>query len=115
MKKYFVLPEVSFAPADIESFIDEVTFGIHYKSIHEKLRRQLEELVGEDEDNLNQDLIEFQEVAGFQDPEMRHAAGGHFNHAFFWHCISKKKGSEPSGKLKEAIERDFTDFETLKE
>jgi Fe-Mn family superoxide dismutase len=34
-------------------------------------------------------------------------AGQHWNHSFFWHCMSPNGGGEPTGDLKRQIEKDF--------
>ena len=38
-----------------------------------------------------------------------------FNHTFYWNCLSPEGGSEPTGKLKEAINKDFGSFGKFKE
>ena len=45
---------------------------------------------------------------------MRNNGGGFWNHDFFWNTM-KKGGGTPSGKLAEAIERDFGGLDTLKD
>ena len=41
-------------------------------------------------------------------------AAQHWNHSFFWHCLSPNGGKAPNGKIKELINRDFGDFEVFK-
>ncbi|NJO32241.1 MAG: superoxide dismutase [Rhodospirillales bacterium] len=41
------------------------------------------------------------------------AAGQAWNHAFFWMSLSPQQGSAPSGRLAQAIARDFGDFGTF--
>ncbi|AEL25112.1 superoxide dismutase [Cyclobacterium marinum] len=38
----------------------------------------------------------------------------HFNHNFFWKCLSPNQGGAPTGKIAELIDRDFNGFETFK-
>jgi Fe-Mn family superoxide dismutase len=38
-----------------------------------------------------------------------------WNHRFFWHCLTPPEAPRPSGRLAEAIERDFGDLQTLRE
>jgi superoxide dismutase, Fe-Mn family len=41
-------------------------------------------------------------------------AGQHWNHSFYWQCLSPKGGGDPSGKLADAIRRSFGSFEDLR-
>jgi Fe-Mn family superoxide dismutase len=45
---------------------------------------------------------------------VRNNGGGYWNHDFFWNTM-KQGGGQPSGKLAEAIERDFGGLDKLKE
>lgn len=38
-----------------------------------------------------------------------------FNHTFYWNCLSPNGGGEPSGKLADAIKKDFGSFDSFKE
>ena len=70
----------------------------------------------EDEETKNQTLIEDQESAGFYEPNDRINIGGLFNHLLFFSTLNgSPTQSEPSGQLKEAIEKSFTDYNGLKE
>ena len=58
-------------------------------------------------------MIEAQETAGFHEIELRHAIGSHFNHLFLWSILDAPaniKVAEPIGKLKESVDKYFTDF-----
>ena len=61
-------------------------------------------------------LVEAQETAGFFEPDQRACLGGLFNHMFFFSTLGGEgTGGEPEGKLKEEIEKNFTDFSGFKE
>ncbi|MBK6833789.1 MAG: hypothetical protein IPG89_05740 [Bacteroidetes bacterium] len=47
---------------------------------------------------------------------LRNNAGGHWNHSFFWQCLSPnpKSGSFPSPTLIRIIKENFGRFETLR-
>ena len=77
----------------------------------------LEQNALEDEDLMKEDLVEAQETAGFHEIELRHAIGCHFNHLFLWSTLNTPsliKQNEPSGKLKELVEKHFTTVESMK-
>ncbi|MDF1550094.1 MAG: superoxide dismutase, partial [Bacteroidales bacterium] len=42
-------------------------------------------------------------------------AAQHFNHSFFWNCLSPSGGGKPTGKLAEMIDRDFGSYDKFKE
>jgi Fe-Mn family superoxide dismutase len=46
---------------------------------------------------------------------VRNNGGGHWNHSMFWQIMSPKGGGAPSGKLADAINKSFGDFEKFKE
>ena len=62
-----------------------------------------------------QTLVEAQETAGFFEGGQRVCLGGLFNNLFFFSILGKGASSEPTGKLMEAINKHFTDFNGFKE
>lgn len=46
---------------------------------------------------------------------VRNNGGGHFNHAFFWKCLSPNGGGVPVGELAGAIEKTFGSFDAFRE
>ena len=62
--------------------------------------------------------MEAQESAGFYEGDERVALGGLFNNMLFFSTLvsgGNEGDSEPQGKLKEAIDKKFTDFNGFKE
>ena len=45
---------------------------------------------------------------------VRDSAGGHVNHTLFWRAMSPAGGGVPTGRLADAINRDFGSLETFK-
>ena len=60
-------------------------------------------------------LIEAQQTAGFFEANERVCLGGYFNNLLFFKNLKGGANSEPSGKLAEAINKQFTDFSSFKE
>ena len=103
---------------DLEPYIDEKTMEIHYQ-------HHLQAYI----DNLNQ-LLEAhpnlqpcplpQLVSGMPRlpqplrTQLRHAAGGVYNHRFYFSLLQNPTPSEPSGELAEAIGRCFGSFDQFK-
>ncbi|MCX8011097.1 MAG: superoxide dismutase, partial [Ignavibacteria bacterium] len=46
---------------------------------------------------------------------VRNNGGGVYNHNLFWEIMGPNKGGQPTGKLLEAINKDFGSFESFKE
>jgi Fe-Mn family superoxide dismutase len=46
---------------------------------------------------------------------VRNNGGGHVNHSMFWKIMKPKGGGAPSGKIADAIEKTFGNFETFKQ
>jgi Fe-Mn family superoxide dismutase len=46
-------------------------------------------------------------------PKLRNNGGGHYNHELFWQSMAAPGGAKPSGKLKQAIEKDFNSIEAF--
>ena len=107
----FSLPELPYAKNALEPHISAETLEYHYGKHHQTYVDKLNGLV-EGTDKANQSLEDI----------IRSASGGLFNnaaqvwnHTFYWNCMSPDGGGEPSGKLAEAIERDFGSVDQLKE
>jgi len=66
---------------------------------------------------MKETLVETQETAGFNEPPQRLAIGGHFNHLFMYSILATgaDAGGQPEGKLLEAIEKKFSNFEGFKQ
>lgn len=46
---------------------------------------------------------------------MYNLAAQHWNHSFYWLCMSPNGGGKPSGDLADAITKDFGSYEAFKE
>jgi len=107
----FTLPDLPYAKDALEPHISAETLEYHYGKHHKTYVDKLNGLV-EGTENADKPLEEI----------IRNSSGGLFNnaaqvwnHTFYWNCMSPDGGGEPSGKLAEAIERDFGSVDQLKE
>jgi len=120
-KTAHVLPDLPYDFNALEPYIDELTMQIHHGKHHNtyvsNLNKALEgypDLAGKPIDKVLTDINSI--------PEGIHTAvvnngGGHFNHSVFWTILGppgQGGGQEPSGKLSEAINSTFGDFEQFK-
>ena len=105
------LPALPYDRTALEPHISGETIDYHYGKHHKTYV-----------DNLNKQIegTEFAELP--LEAIIRKAQGGMFNnaaqtwnHTFYWHCLKPNGGGEPTGKLKDAIDKAFGDFAKFKE
>ncbi len=111
----FTLPALPYAYNALEPFIDAQTMEIHHSKHHQayvdKLNKALENYKG---DTTWTGLFS---QASKLDASIRNNGGGHFNHSLFWQLLkANPTGSVnlPSGKLMEAIVKNFKSFDDFK-
>lgn len=108
------LPELPYDKNALTPIITEETFDYHYGKHHATYVNNLSGLVKDTP--LESASIEEIIQKGFAEnnaPLFNNAAQ-HWNHSFFWHCLSPNGGKAPDGKIAEFITRDFGSFETFK-
>lgn len=108
------LPELPFEKASLAPLITEETFDYHYGKHHAGYVNKLNNRIQDSE--LEEKSVEELILQGYekQDSALFNNAAQHWNHSFFWHCLSPDGGGKPSGSIKELIERDFESFEQFK-
>lgn len=112
------LPALPYDFAALEPHIDAQTMQIHHGKHHQAYVNNLNaaiekapELATWSLDDLCSNISKVPEsVRG----PVRNNGGGHWNHSLFWQQM-KAGGSEPSGKLADAINSAFTSLTGLKE
>ena len=115
----FTLPALGYDFKALEPHIDAKTMEIHHDKHHQayvtNLNKALEgqaDLAGASlEDLLANNLAKVPESIR---TAVRNNGGGHWNHTFFWEIIGPGAGGAPTGKIAEAIQGAFGDFETFK-
>lgn len=108
----FTLPQLPYAYDALEPTIDAQTMTLHHSKHHQAYVDKLNEGVGEE--GLNGQSLE-QILAGIsgRSKKVRNNGGGHWNHSFFWETMTPG-GSQPSGRLLEAINATFGGFDQFK-
>lgn len=107
----FELPPLPYAKNALEPFISSQTIDFHYGKHHLAYVNNLNKLVpGTPFESKSLEEI------------IMSATGGIFNngaqvwnHTFYWNCLKSNGGGAPTGKLADAISRDFGSFEAFKE
>ncbi|RKO61959.1 superoxide dismutase [Caldibacillus debilis] len=115
----FQLPALPYAYDALEPYIDKETMNIHHTKHHNtyvtNLNSALEghpELLNKSVEELIQNLDQVPESIR---TAVRNNGGGHANHSLFWQILSPNGGGEPTGELREAIEKKFGSFTAFKD
>ncbi len=106
----FELPKLPYAKTDLAPHLSEETFNYHYEKHHTAYVTILNKLTeGKPEAGKSlEDLIKTTEGGVFN------SAAQVWNHTFYWHSMKKGGGGAPTGKLADAINKDFGSFDEFK-
>ena len=110
----FTLPALPYAHDALEPHIDTTTMQIHHGKHHQAYVDNLNKAIA-GTPNENKTIEELVAAAGSISPAVRNNGGGHWNHSFFWESLAPNAGGKPSGKLAEAIDKEFGSFDAFKE
>jgi len=107
-----VLPDLPYSKDDLAPYISANTLDFHHGKHHNAYVTNLNKLIaGTDMENLSlEDII----IKSAKDPAMTgifNNGAQVWNHTFYWNCMKKNGGGIPSGKLAEAIDKNFGSFE----
>lgn len=109
------LPELPFDKNALTPLITEETFDYHYGKHHATYVNNLKNLIKDsalEEKPVKEIILEAHKN---KDAGLFNNAAQHWNHTFFWHCLSPDGGGVPTGNIKELIERDFQSFDQFKQ
>lgn len=111
----FQLPELPFDKTALKSFISEETFEYHHGKHHAGYVKKLNAAVdGSDYAGMKlEDAVK--RAAEEKNLAVFNNGAQHWNHSFFWNCMSPTGGGQPTGKIAELITRDFGSFDAFKE
>jgi Fe-Mn family superoxide dismutase len=108
----FTLPPLPYGYDALEPTIDTQTMTLHHTKHHQAYVDKLNEGVGEE--GLDGQSLE-QILGGIsgRSKKVRNNGGGHWNHSFFWETMTPG-GSQPSGRVLDAINTTFGDVDAFK-
>jgi len=113
VKTVFEFPKLPYSYNALEPYIDAQTMEIHYSRHHKAYYDNfLKAIAGTDYEYRT--LNEIFATIGKAPAAVRNMGGGYYNHIVFWENLSPTQ-SEPSAKLKSAIEARFGSFDAFKE
>lgn len=114
MKIDLTLPELPYDRKALNPIITEETFDYHYGKHHATYVNNLSGLVKDTP--LAEASVEhiIQQAFEANNAGLFNNAAQHWNHSFFWLCLSPDGGKAPAGKIAELIDRDFGSFADFK-
>ena len=110
----FKLPNLSYSYDALEPYIDARTMEIHHTKHHGGYTNKLNDAI-KGTPIENQSIEEILKEVSKHPTAVRNNGGGYYNHKLFWDIMSPEGGGEPSGKLMDAIKKDFGSFDKFKE
>jgi Fe-Mn family superoxide dismutase len=107
----FKLPELPYALDALAPHISAETLEFHHGKHHAKYVNTLNTLTKGTEwaEQRLEDVVR-KAAPG----PLTNNAGQHWNHSFYWQCLSPKGGGDPSGKLADGIRRGFGTVDDLR-
>lgn len=111
----FTLPELPFAKDALAPHMSAETFDFHHGKHHNAYVVKGNELIqGTGLENLS--LEEIVKAAKAKDMgPLFNNAGQHYNHSFFWNCLTPNGGGAPTGAVAEKIDAAFGSFDKFRE
>ena len=110
LKGPFELPPLPYSIDALEPYISEETLQYHHGKHHANYVKKTNELLA----NLEIKNRTLEEIIRCSDGPLFNNASQHWNHTFFWNCLSPKARPHPEGPLLSAIKRAFHSFEEFK-
>lgn len=108
----FILPELPFAKDALKPHISEEGFDYHHGKHHAAYVNNLNNLVaGTEFEGLSLEEIIMKSKSG----AVFNNSAQHWNHSFFWNCLSPNGGGAPNGNLLDLINKSFGSIEAFKE
>ena len=109
----FQLPDLSYNHDALEPHIDSKTMQIHHGKHHAGYTNKLNAAI-EGTDLEGKSIEEILKNLDMNNTAVRNNGGGYYNHCLFWEIIGPNCGGSPSGKLADAINKDFGSFDEFK-
>ena len=108
----FALPELPFAPDALEPAMSRETLEYHRGKHHRTYVENLNALVAGTpwETKSLEDVVREAPAGG-----LFNNAAQHFNHSFFWKCLTPAGGGRPQGALLDAVVEAWGSFEGFRE
>lgn len=108
------LAPLPYGKTDLEPHISSKTIDFHYGKHHDGYVNKLKGLIkGTDLEKEKLETIMQKTATDASKIGIYNNAAQVWNHTFYWNCMKKDGGGQPSGSLLEKIKADFGSFETF--
>lgn len=111
----FTLPDLPYGYNAFDGVISEQIMQLHHDKHHrtyvDKLNEAIAKIPSPEESSLLSLLRDLDNVPAEVRTAIRNQGGGHYNHSLFWKCMSPAGGGEPTGALREEIERTYDTYQ----
>ncbi|QIK80225.1 superoxide dismutase [Fe] [Lysobacter sp. HDW10] len=104
------LPALPYDRTALEPHISGETIDFHYGKHHKSYVDNLNKLI----DGTKFADMSLEDIVKQSDGGVFNNAAQIWNHTFYWNCMKPQGGGEPTGKLADAINAAFGDFEKFK-
>ena len=115
----YELPKLPYAYDALEPHVDTETMHLHHEKHHQTYVNNLNAAVAkypELAEKKVEDLIsDMKAIPEDIRTAVQNNGGGHANHSLFWEVMTPNGGGEPTGAVKEAIDKTFGSFDAFKE
>jgi Superoxide dismutase len=115
----YKLPDLPYDYNLLEPYIDEETMHIHHDKHHNAYVNNLNAAVEKHpelfEKTVEELLSNLDVVPNDIKVAVKNNGGGHANHTLYWNIMGKSTAKEPTGELKEAIDKAFGSYEKFQE
>jgi len=109
----FTLPDLPFEKTALEGWTSAETLDFHHGKHHAGYVTKLNAAT-EGTEFAGKDLLDVINQTRGANPAIFNLAAQHFNHSFFWECLSPE-ASEPDARTLELIERDLGGLDAFKQ
>ncbi len=111
----FILPELPYDKKALHPFISEETFEFHHGKHHAAYVNNLNAAVKDtDYEGIKLEDAIIRSAKENKLPVFNNGAQ-HWNHTFFWECMTPNGGGTPKGKIAELINSNFGSFDAFKD
>jgi Fe-Mn family superoxide dismutase len=109
----FTLPDLPFARDELGDFMSAETLDLHHGKHHQAYVDKLNDAVADTELEGVPLARLIRAARDKGDSALANVAGQHWNHNFFWQCLTPPAGQGPTGRLAAMIEDEFGGLDPL--
>ncbi len=112
----FELPPLPYPATALQPHMSEQTLDFHHGKHHKTYVDTLNKLVEKTpKASMKLDAVILEAAKDPKQTALFNNAAQHWNHSFFWNCLSPKGGGKPSGAVAAAIDQSFGGLDGFKD